>query len=88
MSETTRSCNASRPAASSGVSTRAAAPRDPAGGVTSRADVYWVVTEFGAARLHGRTLRERAWSLVDVAHPDFRGELSAAAHARFGPRRA
>jgi acetyl-CoA hydrolase len=59
-----------------------------AGVVTSRADVYWVVTEFGAARLHGRTLRERAWSLVDVAHPDFRAELSAAAHARFGPRRA
>ncbi len=57
-----------------------------AGVVTSRADVHWVVTEFGAARLHGRTLRERAWALVDIAHPDFRGELAAAAEQRFGAR--
>lgn len=59
-----------------------------AGVVTSRADVHWVVTEFGAARLHGRTLRERAWALVDVAHPDFRAQLGAAARARFGERDA
>lgn len=59
---------------------------DGAGVVTSRADVYWVVTEFGAARLHGRTLRERAWALVDIAHPDFREELSGRARDRFGAR--
>lgn len=56
-----------------------------AGVVTSRADVYWVVTEFGAARLHGRTLRERARALVDIAHPRFRDELIASARERFGP---
>jgi acyl-CoA hydrolase len=54
-----------------------------AGVVTSRADVHWVVTEWGAARLHGRTLRERAESLVAIAHPQFRDELAAASHARF-----
>lgn len=56
-----------------------------AGVVTSRADVYWVVTEYGAARLHGRTLRERARALVEIAHPAFRDELIAAARERFGP---
>jgi 4-hydroxybutyrate CoA-transferase len=55
-----------------------------AGVVTSRADVYWVVTEFGAARLHGRTLRERARALIGVAHPRFRDELTEAARRRFG----
>lgn len=56
-----------------------------AGVVTSRADVYWVVTEYGAARLHGRTLRERAHALVEIAHPRFRDELLARARERFGP---
>jgi len=56
-----------------------------AGVVTSRADVYWVVTEYGAARLHGRTLRERARALVEIAHPRFRDELLAHARERFGP---
>ena len=56
-----------------------------AGVVTSRADVHWVVTEYGAARLHGRTLRERARALVEIAHPRFRDELLARARERFGP---
>jgi acyl-CoA hydrolase len=34
-----------------------------------------VVTEYGAAELAGLTVRERAHSLVDIAHPDFRDEL-------------
>jgi 4-hydroxybutyrate CoA-transferase len=55
-----------------------------AGVVTSRADVYWVVTEWGAARLHGRTLRERAEALAEISHPQFRDELRAAARARAG----
>jgi len=46
-----------------------------AGVVTSRGDVHYVVTEWGVAYLHGRTIRERALALVDVAHPDFRAEL-------------
>jgi len=52
------------------------------GVVTSRADVHWVVTEFGVADLHGKCLRERAQQLVAIAHPDFRAELEAAARAR------
>ena len=53
-----------------------------AGVVTSRADVHWVVTEFGAVNLFGKNLRERAEALISIAHPDFRGELEAAAKER------
>ena len=47
-----------------------------AGVVTSRNDVHYVVTEFGVANLYGRSIRERAMALVDIAHPDFREELA------------
>jgi acyl-CoA hydrolase len=50
-----------------------------AGVVTSRGDVHWVVTEYGAANLHGRNLRQRAEALIELAHPDFREELIRAA---------
>jgi acyl-CoA hydrolase len=53
-----------------------------AGVVTTRADVHYVVTEFGIASLYGKTLRERAQELIAVAHPDFRDELRAAARRR------
>lgn len=53
------------------------------GVVTTRGDVHWVVTEFGARNLHGRTIRERARMLVELAHPKFRAELEAEA-ARLG----
>lgn len=46
-----------------------------AGVVTSRGHVHWVVTEYGAVDLHGKSLRERAALLISVAHPDFREEL-------------
>src|SRR6266540_2858690 len=52
------------------------------GVVTSRADVHYVVTEHGIARLHGQSLRERARELIAVAHPDFREELRGAARRR------
>ena len=52
------------------------------GVVTTRADVHYVVTEHGIARLHGRSLRERAQELIAVAHPDFREDLRAAARRR------
>jgi acyl-CoA hydrolase/RimJ/RimL family protein N-acetyltransferase len=46
-----------------------------AGVVTSRGDVHYVVTEWGVAYLHGRTIQERALALISVAHPKFRPEL-------------
>ncbi len=52
------------------------------GVVTTRADVHWVVTEYGIADLYGKSLRERARQLIGIAHPDFRDELEAAARAR------
>jgi acyl-CoA hydrolase/GNAT superfamily N-acetyltransferase len=48
---------------------------DGAGVVTSRGDVHYVVTEYGIAYLHGKTIRERALELISIAHPDFRQEL-------------
>jgi acyl-CoA hydrolase len=53
-----------------------------AGVVTSRADVHYVVTEFGVADLHGKPLRERARALIAVAHPEFRDELERGARKR------
>ena len=46
-----------------------------------RADVHWVVTEYGTAYLFGRSLAERAVALIDIAHPDVRSELLDAAIA-------
>jgi acyl-CoA hydrolase len=46
-----------------------------AGVVTTRGHVHWVVTEYGAVNLHGKTLPERAELLIGIAHPDFRAEL-------------
>ncbi len=45
------------------------------GVVTSRADVHYVVTEYGIAYLHGKSLRERAEALIAIADPRFQGEL-------------
>ncbi|HXI04472.1 MAG TPA: acetyl-CoA hydrolase/transferase C-terminal domain-containing protein [Candidatus Saccharimonadales bacterium] len=53
-----------------------------AGVVTSRADVHYVVTEYGIANLFGKNLRERAEALIGIAHPDFRADLQAAARER------
>jgi len=46
-----------------------------AGVLTGRADVHYVVTEFGVAYLHGKTIRKRAEALIQIAHPKFRNEL-------------
>ncbi|HOJ37907.1 MAG TPA: acetyl-CoA hydrolase/transferase C-terminal domain-containing protein [Ignavibacteriales bacterium] len=46
-----------------------------AGVVTSRADVHYVVTEFGVASLNGKSIRERIKQLINIAHPKFRDEL-------------
>lgn len=53
-----------------------------AGVVTSRGDVQYVVTEYGIADLHGKSIRERALSLISIAHPDFRADLLATAKQR------
>ena len=52
------------------------------GVVTTRGHVQWIVTEYGAANLRGRSLRERAELLIGIAHPDFREDLRAGAVAR------
>lgn len=45
----------------------------PGAGVTlNRGDIHYVVTEFGIAYLHGKNIRERAMSLISIAHPKFR----------------
>jgi 4-hydroxybutyrate CoA-transferase len=53
-----------------------------AGVVTTRADVHYVVTEWGVAELFGRSLRERAEALITIAHPDHREALEQAAWER------
>ena len=52
---------------------------DGAGVVTTRGDVHYVVTEYGVAYLHGKSLRERAVALIQIAHPKFREQLLAEA---------
>jgi acyl-CoA hydrolase len=47
-----------------------------AGVVTTRAHVHYVVTEYGIAYLHGKSLKERAKALIDIAHPTHRESLS------------
>lgn len=55
-----------------------------AGVVTTRAHVHWIVTEYGAVNLYGRSLQERARLLIGIAHPDHREEMERAAFERFG----
>jgi acyl-CoA hydrolase/GNAT superfamily N-acetyltransferase len=50
-----------------------------AGVVTTRGDVHYVVTEYGVAYLHGKSVQERAMALISIAHPEFRAELLRAA---------
>lgn len=53
-----------------------------AGVVTTRADVHYVVTEYGVAYLHGKTVRERTLALIHIAHPKFRDDLMRQARER------
>ncbi|MDZ7375701.1 MAG: 4-hydroxybutyrate CoA-transferase, partial [candidate division KSB1 bacterium] len=50
--------------------------KEGAGVVTSRGDVHYVVTEYGVAYLHGKSLSRRAQALISIAHPNFRDELT------------
>ncbi len=46
-----------------------------AGVVTTRNHVHYVVTEYGVADLYGKSIRQRAQALINIAHPDFRADL-------------
>ena len=46
--------------------------REGAGVTLTRGDIHYVVTEYGIAYLHGKSIRERAMDLIAIAHPDFR----------------
>ncbi|HAQ19318.1 MAG TPA: 4-hydroxybutyrate CoA-transferase [Prolixibacteraceae bacterium] len=54
------------------------------GVVSTRANIHWVVTEYGAVNLYGKTMQERARLLTSIAHPAHREPLERAAFERFG----
>jgi acyl-CoA hydrolase len=56
--------------------------KEGSGVVTTRADVHYVVTEYGVADLWGKNLQERAKALIQIAHPDFREMLEKEARER------
>lgn len=55
-----------------------------AGVVTTRAHMHYVVTEYGVAYLYGKNLRQRAYELMRIAHPDNREALEQEIIKRFG----
>ena len=55
--------------------------KEGAGVVTSRNHVHYIVTEFGAADMHGKTIRQRATALIGISHPAFRDDLLKKARA-------
>ncbi|AVI64414.1 4-hydroxybutyrate CoA-transferase [Shewanella sp. WE21] len=85
LSEGGRSVIALPSTAAGGTLSRIASVLSPgAGVVTTRAHVHYIVTEYGAANLRGRSLRERAQALIAIAHPDFREQLSRDAFEVWG----
>lgn len=56
--------------------------KEGSGVVTSRADVHYVVTEFGVAHLYSKNLHQRAQEMIRIAHPNFREQLEKAAWER------
>ena len=50
--------------------------------VTTRAHVHYVVTEYGIAQLFAKNMRQRAYHLIKIAHPDYREGLEKAAYER------
>lgn len=68
----------------SGISKIAPILTPGAGVVSTRANIHWLVTEYGAVNLYGRTLQDRAKLITSIAHPDHREELDKAAFERFG----
>lgn len=68
-----------------GISKIAPVLKPGAGVVTTRNHIHWLVTEYGAVNLYGKSLQERAKAIISIAHPDHREELDRAAFERFGP---
>ncbi len=58
--------------------------REGAGVVTTRANVHFIVTEYGIANLYAKSLKERARLMINIAHPDHREMLEKEAYKRFG----
>ena len=54
-----------------------------AGVVTTRGHIHWVVTEFGATNLYGKSLKQRAKALIEISHPNDREMLEKATFERF-----
>ncbi|MBF0448202.1 MAG: GNAT family N-acetyltransferase [Magnetococcales bacterium] len=62
--------------ADDGTCSRIVSQLSPGSGVALlRGSIHYIVTEYGIAYLHGRTLQDRAMSLISIAHPDFRAKL-------------
>jgi len=57
--------------------------KEGAGVVTTRGHVHWVVTEYGMVDLFGKSLKQRAHTLIEIAHPDHREMLEKAYYKRF-----
>lgn len=57
--------------------------KEGAGVVTTRGHVHWVVTEYGIVNLFGKSLKQRAQALIEIAHPDHREMLDRAYFKRF-----
>ena len=58
----------------------------PGAGVnTTRANMHWFVTEYGAVNLYGKSLQERTKLIISIAHPNHRETLDKAAFERYGP---
>ncbi|MBX7214054.1 MAG: hypothetical protein K1X39_08605 [Thermoflexales bacterium] len=55
--------------------------KEGAGVTVPRYDIHYVITEYGVADLYGKTLRQRARALINIAHPEFRAELERSADA-------
>ena len=68
-----------------GMSKISATLLEGSGVVTTRANIHWLVTEYGAVNLYGKPMQERAKLIISIAHPDHREVLEKAAFNRFGP---
>jgi len=57
--------------------------KEGAGVVTTRGHVHWVITEYGIVNLFGKSLKQRAKALIEIAHPDHREALEKSYYQRF-----